>query len=329
MIIACSPYTLQFKSAPNSQQVASEIEGYLLRIQFDEGVSYSVLQTWPSLGERSVHESLRSLLSEPDRHILHAINVAQKFGQQFLWSDKTFQKSIAQHFLMPVFESEVQWEASAEEAQSRGFQKFKFKLGQSPREEAAALNHWAEKFQRNSWRFDFNTKGTTEFLKHFDARWDDRVELVEDPYALNPFLWNSLQQRRSWSLFADRHKPDVDWDEKANPQISAHWDFVSGYVIKPITESLILASGHRRVLFTSNMDHALGHWIGLCLSCSHEHSFVLPDYGFQSIELLKTDAFTEVLKMKNNHLPIDFKAQWSAFEGLLNRLSWEVVTNDF
>lgn len=338
MLIECSPYSIGTAGSPNSRRIINKIEGYLLRVTFDFGIGYSVLQNWPELGEPTTEESLQSFKGALDIKALHALRVAEfsafELESRLASSVDSTSKSpvgpqvepsvelVPQHYLMPSFESESLWAEALQTAHARGFKKIKFKLGRSPQKEAEALNSFAKEAQKNSWRFDFNGVGTSAFLKTFSNEFDDRVELVEDPYPLQGILWSSLVQRRSWLLFADREKPPSERTESGKLVISPLWDCISGFVIKPSTESTHLVEDYRRVLWTSNMDHPLGHWLGLVMAVDLKAKNSLAEMGFQSIEHLEASDYSSIIRFKENQIILDRKTQWSEFKRCLNDESW-------
>ena len=243
------PYTLTARAALNARHPSAAVQGLLLHA----AGGYACFQPWESLGDEPISRHFRLYHEGKVTPLLAsalaaaAVDGAARREGRSLFDGLVIPESHATLTEPVTPESAAAW-------RERGFSTLKVKLGPEWREKMPGIEAAAAAWPDFVWRFDFNESVSADefFLwsKSLGANLRKQTDVVEDPCPFAPCDWGDLEEATGLRLALDRRvdAPGAD-----------------GFVLvcKPARDDAgaMLDRARRdgkRIIVTSNMDHAFG-----------------------------------------------------------------------
>ncbi len=288
--ISLFPYVLKAKEELN-RGGSSEVEGYLLRLSVDASQGFSVLQTWPSLGDPKLEEICKDpesfLATDYLQRPLYFANLdrqARSKKQSLLAETKGPSNHTILHDYLHVQKGEL----------------FKVKMG-------FGLDKDLEKFESiRNWlplgaqlRLDFNSVNARPFLEKLKEDDFRVIDFIEDPGEEDFTFFGKLKKDFPVKIALDRKKDDLG---QYNGIDAETLDVI---VVKPLKENyrLLDSANSQKLCFTSNMDHFLG-----VIQANYEanqaiaESYALTDCGLLSFLIFDNSSFSNQVTIDGTSL---------------------------
>ncbi len=303
-MIYYSPYRLQPLQQLNAKQAAGEVHGVLLR--HEDGVG--CLQPWPTLGEEPLDYHLGELARGRNTPLVNAAlnccrvdGIARRAGHNLLQAG-TIPLS---HATLTNFPDD----ATCSRLRDDGFTHVKIKVQGADQDLAMKLERLSGKGFMV--RLDFNYTSTEAkflaFAANLSAATKRCLDFIEDPFPCVADSWRAAEQTTGIRLALDRSAPGGTTD-LSHPSVS---------IWKPAVESVPRAA--RRVIVTSNMDHAIGQMYAAAMAAQLGTS----DYcGLLTHGLFAEDDFFAQVKSIGPAL-LAPSGTGLGFDELIERLPWK------
>ena len=289
MKIYTAPYFLESNARLNAkasqlQALQSQIKGILLKLEFEDGVGYSSLQTWTSLGDVDLELLIEDLKKSPKTTIEEAWAYYQTlpFAHRSFLS-KSFEYAVLDYearkskvhlldWFAPVQNNFLISDLSQEIQIPKGINLLKIKVSQNYRQEISVLEGLAA--QNYKMRLDFNACLNLESYKIFLNLISDQlkksIEYIEEPF---PFSKEWAQVSLQIPLAIDHEISKIVTPEELV-------DLVQVIILKPAKQDIadyVVSYEHLPVKFviTNYMDHPVGTLFASYEACRWHHK--MPD----------------------------------------------------
>ena len=288
-------------------------------------VGYGCIHPWPELGDRDLDETLR-LLTQEEQTPLSARALACALVDQKARSEM---RSLFEGLTVPRSHATLMMDATDfQTAVERGFEIVKVKVGRDCPAEIDFIRAQSARFPELQWRLDFNGSQSLDsveiFLRDLGEDVRDKIDFIEDAYLPNTSPWvNGLGPMGPYGtpMAVDREIEDVSIE--------------SGFgvaIIKPAVNDVMLIlkmaqDEHKRVVFTSYMDHPLGQCFAAWEAASAMKAYpdLVDTCGLVTHGLFEPNAFTERLgKPEPEFYPP--AGTGLGFDDLLGDLPWTKLT---
>lgn len=286
MKIFISPYELKKKSSLNAADASSSEQGALIKVQ-DDNNNWGVadLKPWPSLGDLSLDEELRTSGSLFTRSLqLAAEDLEARKNKIRLLTNQ----SVKNNWLFTTFKDLESISSLSGSVKIKGDQQV-LKL-------ATHLDYLVGQFPITL-RIDFNgvlsSKEFELFLSTLSAKVLEKIEYIEDPTSQVEAQWNSWNQ--IIPLAIDFARGNLLEFEKA-------WTYL---IIKPARQDAdqkisICRAQNKKFTMTSAMDHPVGVAHGLRWAQKYPQL----SSGFLTLGLYEPSAFTNYFVTKENEISV-------------------------
>lgn len=289
MKIYIAPYSLISNSRLNAKVESSSIEGILLKLDFEDGVGYSSLQTWPSLGDVEIPSLLEILRKSPK----NSIEETWAYFQTLPFSQRSF---LTKAFEYAVLDYEarkskvhlLEWFAPVKNNYlisdfnqltevPKGVEILKVKLSKNYHLEIPEIEKLAA--QGYCLRLDFNAclnlESYKDFLSLISADLKKAIQYIEEPF---PFS-------KEWSLVSQEIPLAIDHELSKIVTPEELVGLVQVIVLKPAKQDIsdyVVSFENLPVKFTitNYMDHSLGTLFAYYEACRWSHK--LPDKFLES-----------------------------------------------
>ena len=297
------------------------VEGALLT----DGVGYSVLHPWTSLGDPSLSSLLEDLanhkknsLVQRSLELLSLDAQARAKGESLLPN-----QSPASHLFLDLRDDLVF--SKVKSALKEGIQLFKFKIAFDNDHEISAFKKIQKEFTQEKFkiRLDANQRFKSsaplvQLLDTFEDSFKSRIDFIEDPFAGRPEEWISFKEKSAFRIahdFASEEFRDLCDVWILKPTRNNPWPFVE-----------LALQQNKKLVFTTALDHELGQLTALSIGdeVQKKHPLLVEDGGFLSFSELE-GAGTHFAR-KGNQLDFEsLRGLGFGCERLLSSLSWQAL----
>jgi O-succinylbenzoate synthase len=306
-----SPYELKPRSSLSSRASVEarsgtllSRQGALLKIEHDDlGIGYADLFPWPELGDQPLADQLAMLQSglftslSRNSFVFTRADARARSEKKSLWEGLTLPRS---HQLITDIASLLTGE-KLDLVLSEGFDRIKIKLGREPKSEAESLNKLAKKLSgKAKLRLDFNSSLTKSNWQTFcESLLPEAVNVID--FIEDPIEWDAKEgfgpSPRQLKLAVDRSS-DTVIDSTTCPDV---------IIIKPavsdVASSLVKAKNwHKRIVFTSYLDHPLGQLWAAWSAASAAKETTIDICGLLSQDAYEPHPFQTLLKTQGPNL---------------------------
>jgi hypothetical protein len=295
------------------------VEGALLT----DGIGYSVLHPWTSLGDSSLSSLLRDLSADKKNPLVQRSLELLSLDAQARANDESLLpiQSPASHLFLDLRDALVF--SKLKFALNEGIQFFKFKIGFDVDQEIAAFKKIQKEFALEKFkiRLDSNQRFKSsaplfQLLDTFEDSFKSRIDFIEDPFAGIPEEWLYFKEKSSFRIahdFASEEFRDLCDVWILKPTRNNPW---------PLVE--LALQKNKKLVFTSALDHELGQLAALSIAdeVQKKYPLLVEDGGFLSFSELE-GAGTHFLR-KGNRLDFEsLRGLGFGCESLLSALSWQ------
>lgn len=295
------------------------VEGALLT----DGVGYSVLHPWTSLGDPSL-SSLLEDLSTQKKHplVLRSLELLSLDAQARAKGESLLPtQSPASHLFLDLMDTSVF--SKLKSALNEGIQLFKFKIAFDVDHEISVFKKIQKEFAQENFkiRLDANQRFRSaaplfQILEAFEDSFKSRIDFIEDPFAGSPEEWMSFKEKSALRIahdFASKEFRDLCDVWILKPTRNNPW---------PLVE--LVLQKNKKLVFTTALDHELGQLAALSLAdeVQKKHPLLVEDGGFLSFSELQGAG--TCFSRKGNRLDFEsLRGVGFGCESLLSSLSWQ------
>ena len=279
-----APYSLISNCRLNAKVESSSIEGILLKLDFEDGVGYSSLQTWPSLGDVELPSLLEILRKSPK----NSIEETWAYFQTLPFSQRSFLTKAVEYAVLDyeARKSKVhllEWFAPVKNNYlisdfnqlteiPKGVDLLKIKLSKNYHLEIPEIEKLAAQGYRL--RLDFNAclnlESYKDFLNLISDQLKKSIEYIEEPF---PFS-------KEWAQVSSQIPLAIDHEISKIVTPEELVDLVQVIVLKPAKQDIadyVVSYEHLPVKFviTNYMDHPVGTLFASYEACRWHHK--MPD----------------------------------------------------
>tara|TARA_B100001248_G_scaffold261746_1_gene254033 strand:- start:39506 stop:40372 length:867 start_codon:yes stop_codon:yes gene_type:complete len=284
MYLEYAPYALSPQKSLYTNSESSVIKAYLIRIHFATGWGYSLLQTWPHLGEPSLMDLLLDISGACKHPYSQSACYFAKLDAQARADKVNLLENLPK---VPNYYSIGELDGIAE-IPSGACIKWKWP------KDTSIIRQLHKKLKNYRHRIDLNGREFDESLLEGLA-----VDYIEDPGS-----------ETTYAVAYDSEKPKGDG-----------YIFIVKPV-KEACAGLVLER-QSRVIFTSNMDHPLGQIQALFYAASFYQKYpqYLEPCGIFSHSLFESNAYTEALHIQDRYI-LGAEGYGFGFDTLLEKEEW-------
>lgn len=289
MKIYSAPYLLKSNGRLNAKAVSPEAEGVLLKLDFEDGVGYSSLQTWPSLGDVALGSLLEVLKKCPKNSIEETWAYFQTLpfpSRSFL--TKSFEYAILDYearkskvqlldWFTPIKNNYLISDLSQKNEIPQGVRLLKVKVSENYRQEIPLLENLAS--QNYKLRLDFNACLSLDKYKDFlgliSPKLKQSIEYIEEPFTFSKD-WRHVSQEIPLAI-------DHEISKIVTPEELLN--LVQVIILKPAKQDVsdyVVSFEELPIKFTitNYMDHPIGTLFAYYEACRWQHK--MPDKFLES-----------------------------------------------
>ena len=295
------------------------VEGALLT----DGIGFSVLHPWTSLGDPSLTSLLEDLSKHKKNPLVQRSLELLSIDAQARAKDKSLlpAQSPASHLFLDLRDSLVV--SKLKSALKEGIQLFKFKIAFDVDHEIIVFKKIQKEFAQENFkiRLDANHRFRSaaplfQSLETFDDSFISQIDFIEDPFAGSLDDWISFKEKSALRIahdFASEEFRDLCDVWILKPTRNNPW---------PLVE--LALQKNKKLVFTSALDHELGQLAALSIAneVQKKYPFLVEDGGFLSFSELE-GAGTH-FRRKGNRLDFEsLRGLGFGCESLLSSISWQ------
>lgn len=276
--------------------------GYLLKFVEEDMEFYSVLASWPDLGDRDLdlrYSDLENQIITKD--FLPVYSLGKKYGQRASWR---LESNLPSHFL-----SSGQSSADLEQFMTYSFPRMKAKIQKDLGLELLDLLHEMDHYPPSfKLCLDFNLKFSKEEVYRVFAKIGQeersRISWIEDAFAGSCEQWQEFEETFGIAIFSDWYAPELGRVKKR--------------VIKALRDyTKVDFSELEEVLLTSYLSHPLEQVLSQKLANSLEMDDLY--LGLSTHLEYPENDFSKLLKLKSACLTLEDN---ESFQTLLDHQEW-------